>query len=539
MLIAPFRFDKSGRAAAGILLGARLGLRRRRGALADIFISYSSRDRDVAERVRDALEASGYGVFWDQSTPAGQDWDSWICEQLLGARLVVALWTKASVASPNVRHEAIIAREKDKLLPVMADELAPTDFPMGLFMVQALMIGRSAREFEAVKPRFLDEVRARIGGPGAGGTAAFPKKRGSRRRLWLSFGLGAILAALVLFLVWPRLLFQLDPDAPPISREHLERSLTSELLARERVARGAEGMISTEGALNGSDWAWGAGQLIAAAPAESRDIAGRYFEYLARVRNPTCNCFFSDGIPHAVGNGWVIIAAARLRRPAPDGLLETILDAQHPEGWWTISFNAVRSSENAAVHPTAILTVALAEARRAGIVPQALRGRVDTALRRSVAWLNRGPENGDSWADYPNNERRTENLVFAAMAAVATHVAGGSETNAARAFVRATPRLPEPPEQFASGAYIPLTTGGRFFDDYRHPTAAWTGAAAVMTYYQAEGAPRRALRDNVREWLDADLSDERLLRQDWTTGETLYLRDLAFRDLRAALDRER
>ena len=83
--------------------------------------------------------------------PAGQDWDSWIREQLLGARLVVALWTKASVASPNVRHEAIIAREEDKLLPVMVDELEPTDFPMGLFMVQALMIGRSAREFEAVK----------------------------------------------------------------------------------------------------------------------------------------------------------------------------------------------------------------------------------------------------------------------------------------------------------------------------------------------------------------------------------------------------
>ena len=129
-------------------------------------------------------------------------------------------------------------------------------------------------------------------------------------------------------------------------------------------------MISTEGALNGSDWAWGAGQLIAAAPAESRDLAGALFRLSRPGSEPDCHCFFSDGIPHAIANAWVMIAAARLRRPAPDGLLETILAAQHPEGWWTISFNAVRSSENAAIHPTAILTIALAEARRAGIVPR-------------------------------------------------------------------------------------------------------------------------------------------------------------------------
>jgi hypothetical protein len=489
--------------------------------------------------VRDSLEEAGYGVFWDQSTPAGQDWDSWIREQLLGARLVVALWTKASTASPNVRHEAIIAREQEKLLPLMADELAPTDFPMGLFMMQALMIGRTAREFEEVKPRFLEEVRARIGAPGADGRAKATRKPKRRRRIELGLGLAALLAAILLFLAWPRLMFMINPDAPPASREHLERSVASESLARERVARGAEGMISSEDALNGSDWAWGAGQLIAGAPGESREIAGRYFDYLARVRNPACDCFYTDGIPHAVGNGWVIIAAARLRRPAPDGLLETILEAQHPEGWWTISFNAVRSNENAAVHPTAILTVALAEARRAGIVPPALRGRVDMALRRAVAWLNRGPEDGNAWSDYPNNGRRTENLVFAAMATVATHVAGGQEGNAARAFVRAARSLPEPPEQFASGAYVPLGPGGRFFDDYRHPTSPWTGAAAAMAYYRAEGGQRRTLRQIIRQWLDADLSDERLLRQDWTTGETLYLRDLAFRDLRAAVEQRR
>src|SRR5688500_6310379 len=62
--------------------------------LTDIFISYSSNDRAVARRVRDTLVEAGYDVFWDQETPLGKDWDSWIRERLAGAKLVVTLWTR-------------------------------------------------------------------------------------------------------------------------------------------------------------------------------------------------------------------------------------------------------------------------------------------------------------------------------------------------------------------------------------------------------------------------------------------------------------
>jgi hypothetical protein len=483
--------------------------------------------------VRDTLVEAGYEVFWDQSTPAGRDWDSWIREKLSGAKLVVALWTKGSVASPNVRHEAIIAREAAKLLPLMVDELEPTDFPMGLFMVQALMIGRSARQFNAVKDRFLEEVRARIGAAAGDGAAPRAAKAGKRRRR-VAIGLGAtaLVLAIALFFAWPALVHVIFPDTPPVSAERLKAAVEGESLARQRVARSAESALSGDPALIGSSWAWGAGQLIAAAPAESRDLGPRYFEYLATVRNADCACYYSDSIPHSIANAWVILAAARLGRPFPEGLFQTVLAGQHPEGWWMISFNAVRANENAAVHPTALLTIALAEARRAGIVPVALRPGVDAAIRRAVVWLNRGPQEGVNWADYPNNDRRTENLVFAAMAAVATHVSGErGASHAADAFIRSARALPPITEQFASGAYIPLTNGERFFDDYRHPASPWIGAAAVMTYRRASTGPRRALRHIINQWIDADLGDENLLRQDWTTGETLFLRALAFRDM--------
>jgi hypothetical protein len=485
-------------------------------------------------RLRDALGAAGYDVFWDQSTPPGKDWDSWIRDQLTGAKLVIALWTKSSVASPNVRHEAIIAREAGKLLPLMVDELQPTDFPMGLFMVQALMIGRTAREFNAVKGKFLAEVQARIGEGDEARAAAPPAARSGkgRRRLLIGLAAALILIAVPVWLFWPQLSFWLNPDAPPVSQEQLKASVAGERLARERVARGADNTLSGEAAMIGSTWAWGAGQLIAGAPAESRDLSQRYFDYLASVVNPECHCYYSDSIPHTIANAWVIIASARLRHPIPPGLLDTILAAQHPEGWWMISLNAVRATENGAIHPTAWLTIALAEARRAGIVPADRRAQVDAALRRAVSWLNRGPENGANWSDYPNNERRTENLVFAAYAAVATHVAtGGQPGNASAAFLRSAQALPPATEQFASGAYIPMTSGVRFFDDYRHPTSPWIGAAAVMSWRQADGSQRRVLREIIRQWLDVNLSDEQLLRQDWITAETLFLRALAFPEL--------
>jgi hypothetical protein len=485
-------------------------------------------------RVRDALEQAGYEVFWDQSTPPGKDWDEWIRDQLSGAKLVIALWTKSSVASPNVRHEAIIAREAGKLLPVMVDDLKPTDFPMGLFMVQALSIGHGAREFNAVRAKFLAEVQARIGEADAARAAApaAARPRRSRRKLLIALAAALILVAVPLYFFWPQLSDWLSPDAPPVTPDQVRASIAGEQLARGRVVREAESTLSGEAAMIGSTWAWGAGQLIAAAPAEARDLGPRYFAYLASVVNDGCHCYYSDSIPHTIANAWALLAATRLRHPIPPGLLETILAGQHPDGWWAISFNAIRAPENGAVHPTALLTIALAEARRAGIVPAGLRPQVDAALRRAVVWLNRGPEQGANWSDYPNNQRRTENLVFAAYAAVASHVAtGGQPSNAAAAFIRSARSLPPPTEQFASGAYIPMTTGARFFDDYRHPTSPWTGAAAVLSYRQADSSQRRVLREIIRQWLEVNLNDEALLRQDWLTAETLFLRAMVFPEL--------
>jgi hypothetical protein len=137
--------------------------------MADVFLSYSSKDRAAAERVQQALERAGLDVFWDQEIPAGTDWDTWIRAKLSGAKAAVVLWSKASIESPNVRHEAMIARDAGKLVPAMIETLSPSDFPMGLYLVQGVQLQDWRSSGSGGMARLVEEVRAKLGrGEGAG-----------------------------------------------------------------------------------------------------------------------------------------------------------------------------------------------------------------------------------------------------------------------------------------------------------------------------------------------------------------------------------
>jgi hypothetical protein len=164
--------------------------------MVDVFLSYSSQDLVRARRIEGALSAAGYEVFWDQTTPPGADWDTWIREKLSTARTVVVLWSKASIASANVRHEAIIARNADKLIPVLIDELSPADFPMGLYVVQAVKLDRwGGNASDTAFRRLMAAVAAHTEKSGA------PKSRPSNpAKLVLLGSLLAVGVALILSL---------------------------------------------------------------------------------------------------------------------------------------------------------------------------------------------------------------------------------------------------------------------------------------------------------------------------------------------------
>lgn len=105
--------------------------------MTDIFFSYSAKDRERVQPIYEALTAVGFDIFWDLQIPAGKDWDTLIKERLAEARSAIVFWSLASIASDNVRHEAMVAKEQRKLVPVLLDPLRVEQFPMGLFNTQA------------------------------------------------------------------------------------------------------------------------------------------------------------------------------------------------------------------------------------------------------------------------------------------------------------------------------------------------------------------------------------------------------------------
>jgi len=89
-----------------------------------LFVSYSRKDKAMAQRVADALEIQGYEVFWDAEIPPGQKFDAFIMEQLRISDAVVVLWSSHSVGSDYVKEEADYAKSNKVLVPLRIDETA-------------------------------------------------------------------------------------------------------------------------------------------------------------------------------------------------------------------------------------------------------------------------------------------------------------------------------------------------------------------------------------------------------------------------------
>jgi hypothetical protein len=117
----------------------------------DIFFSYKSDDRERVRPIRDAFAALGFEVFWDQQVPAAVDWDTWIRRHLTQSKCAVVFWSAASVSSDNVRHEATVAKQQNKLIPVLLEPLTVEQFPIGLYAQQAVNLADWKGDFESAE----------------------------------------------------------------------------------------------------------------------------------------------------------------------------------------------------------------------------------------------------------------------------------------------------------------------------------------------------------------------------------------------------
>lgn len=99
--------------------------------MADIFISYSSKDREKAEQLIELLSSAGLSVWIDkQGIDVSTSWSGEIVDAIDGCKAFVVLLSPSSIESKNVVREVALAFEKNKkILPL---DLEPVTLPASM-----------------------------------------------------------------------------------------------------------------------------------------------------------------------------------------------------------------------------------------------------------------------------------------------------------------------------------------------------------------------------------------------------------------------
>ncbi|MBV9419874.1 MAG: AAA family ATPase [Alphaproteobacteria bacterium] len=128
--------------------------------MVDVFVSYSSQDRErVRGLVRD-IEASGCSVWWDREIGAGTAFDREIEQVLDKARCVVVAWSKTSIDSPWVRTEANEGLKRGILIPVLLEPVRP---PLAFRMLQTIDLAEA--NATATMMAAIEKLREAVEGP--------------------------------------------------------------------------------------------------------------------------------------------------------------------------------------------------------------------------------------------------------------------------------------------------------------------------------------------------------------------------------------
>jgi hypothetical protein len=108
-------------------VGLRVALWMWHRPMADILISYSSKYRDLTEKLAALLGKEGYSVWWDLALESWGSYEAQIRAELEVARVVVVVWSEAAAGSDWVYSEAKKANDARKLVNAL-----PPGLPVSL-----------------------------------------------------------------------------------------------------------------------------------------------------------------------------------------------------------------------------------------------------------------------------------------------------------------------------------------------------------------------------------------------------------------------
>jgi hypothetical protein len=95
----------------------------------DVVISYSRRNREIADRFAGLLRERGLDVWYDRMIRTGADWRDEIARAIGGSRAFVILFSAESNDSEELKKEYSIADRRDlHIVPIRVENVEPTGF---------------------------------------------------------------------------------------------------------------------------------------------------------------------------------------------------------------------------------------------------------------------------------------------------------------------------------------------------------------------------------------------------------------------------
>jgi TonB family protein len=133
--------------------------------LADIFLSYSRKDRTIAASLAEILRsAHGWTLYWDRQLLAGEVFDDVLEREIAAARCVVVLWSSNSITSQWVRNEADEGVSRKLMVSVRIEDVR---LPMAFRRIQAAdLIGWRGDPKDERLIELVQAIAAILGGHG-------------------------------------------------------------------------------------------------------------------------------------------------------------------------------------------------------------------------------------------------------------------------------------------------------------------------------------------------------------------------------------
>jgi len=129
--------------------------------MADIFVSYSSEDRDKVSSLVESLEMQNWSVWWDRQITPGEGFADEIDREIQQASCVVVVWSSHSIESRWVKSEALEAMEKEILVPIKIEEVR---IPVAFKQIQTVeLVGWPESQTEDDYPKLMEAIANLVG----------------------------------------------------------------------------------------------------------------------------------------------------------------------------------------------------------------------------------------------------------------------------------------------------------------------------------------------------------------------------------------